>query len=264
MGPVQVWRLYLDPPPKILVHLERLLSADEQRRAERLHDARHRSRFVAARGLLRYILSAELPGTSPDSLVFSYGEQGKPALAEPALGRRLGFSLSHSREQALLAVGWHRTLGIDIEAVRPETEVDAIAGRFFSANEVTALRSLPAPNARRAGFFRCWTRKEAYIKALGSGVFRGLDTFDVSLGAEHSPALLADRQDPAAPSRWSMVAVAAPAGFEAALVIDAPTPATIELLEWDWQAMVGRALTKPPTLLAGHRGSTTPGRPARR
>jgi len=241
MASVQIWRLHLDPPPKALEQLHGLLSADEQRRAERLRPPVHRARFVTARGLVRSILAAHLGGTPPEALVFRYGEQGKPALAEPETGHTLGFSLSHSRDQALLAVGWHRTLGIDIEAIRPETEVDAIAGRFFSPSEVAALRSLPSPNARQAAFFRCWTRKEAYLKALGSGVFRGLDSFDVSLGPEQPPSLVADRQDPAAPSRWSMLALPAPAGFEAALVIDTSTPA-IEHLAWDWDTMTGRPL----------------------
>jgi 4'-phosphopantetheinyl transferase len=236
---VQIWQLDLEPPPPRLKVLDSALSADERRRADRFQQARHRDRFTAARGLLRFVLASHLPGVTANSLVFRYGEHGKPALDRPLHARSLGFSLSHSAAHGLLAVAWRHTLGADIEAQRRETEVDNLAQRFFSPGEAAALARIPDPNLRRAAFFRCWTRKEAYIKALGTGVFKGLDSFDVNFSAHEPAAVLTDRQHPEAPARWSMTPLPAPPGFSAALVVDGPLP-EIEHWSWDWTTMTGR------------------------
>jgi 4'-phosphopantetheinyl transferase len=241
---VQIWHLHLEPPQRRLAELRALLATDEIERAERFHKPLHRTRFTAARALLRRILADLLGVAKPHSLVFRYGEHGKPALELPPVGRSLHFSLSHSGSQGLLAAGWGRRLGIDLEARRAETEVEALAGRFFSPGEVTALAALGEPGERRAAFFRAWTRKEAYIKALGTGVFQGLDSFDVSLAPGEPAALLADRRQPEAPARWAMTALPVADGFEAALVVEAPMP-TLEHWQWDWESMAGRRRSAP-------------------
>lgn len=169
------WRLALDDGE--IERLAALLSPDERARARRFVFDRHRMRFVAARGRLREILGG-IVGRAPEDLVFSYGEHGKPALA--GIADAPHFNLSHSEDIAVLAVA-SRELGADVEMIRPLQE--DVAGRFFSDAEIAALQALPAAD-RRAGFYRCWTRKEAVIKALGSGLSLPLKTFDVSVGEE--------------------------------------------------------------------------------
>lgn len=152
----------------------RCLSPDETKRMNRFVYPKHQKAFLAARSGLRHVLG-KLTDTAPDELEFSYGPQGKPALAQGP-----SFNLSHSGELACLAVHATTALGADIEVFR-EIE-DGVAERFFSAAEFAALRGLLG-KAKEAGFFRCWTRKEAVVKALGGGLSIPLDAFDVTLDA---------------------------------------------------------------------------------
>jgi 4'-phosphopantetheinyl transferase len=152
------------------------LSADEETRAERFVQPRDAARYRAARGGLRRVL-AGYTGQRPGDLRFDYGPQGKPFLTDgPA------FNLSHAGGWAALAVA-HDTvdLGLDIEAHRPVEP--AVAERFFAPAEIAALAPLSGA-AWQVGFFRLWTRKEAVIKALGTGLSHPLDAFDVTLGPE--------------------------------------------------------------------------------
>ena len=164
-GRVHVWTVALDGPAERPGRLGACLSPDETTRARRFHFEVHRRRFTVARGALRHLLGAYLR-RSPESLVFRYGHRGKPELPEAP---ELSFNLSHSEERALLAVSHVAALGVDIERLRPMDDMEAIARRFFSPPEHAALMAL-APGERVAGFFRCWTRKEAYLKAVGEGL----------------------------------------------------------------------------------------------
>lgn len=150
------------------------LSSDEQARADRFVYDRHRHAYIAARVGLRERLG-QILGASAVDVAFQYGPQGKPSIADGPC-----FNLSHSGDVACLAIHPTAPLGVDIEAFR--SVEDGIAERFFSPTEVAALHTLPAED-QRAGFFRCWTRKEAVIKALGGGLSIPLDAFDVTLGA---------------------------------------------------------------------------------
>ncbi|MEL6640819.1 MAG: 4'-phosphopantetheinyl transferase superfamily protein [Pseudomonadota bacterium] len=149
-----------------------ILSADETARMDRFVYPKHRQAFLAARAGLRRVLGASC-GIDPADLQFSYGPQGKPAMSD---GPR--FNLSHTGDLACLALHTDIALGVDIEAFR--TVEDGIAERFFSPVEHATLTALP-PSAQQAGFFRCWTRKESVIKALGGGLSIPLDAFDVTL-----------------------------------------------------------------------------------
>jgi 4'-phosphopantetheinyl transferase len=211
---VDVWLARLDLPAETLGPLRRTLSADEGARADRFHFPRDRDRFIAARGMLRAILSRYL-AEAPDALRFSYNAYGKPELVGAA---GLCFNLSHSHDLAIYAVAREREVGVDVEHVRAEFAGEGIAERFFSPREVAALQALPAEQ-RVAGFFNCWTRKEAYIKARGMGLSLALDRFDVSLAPDAPAALLTVCDDPAEAGRWTLCALDAGPGYVAALAV---------------------------------------------
>jgi 4'-phosphopantetheinyl transferase len=181
----------------VRVDLERagcadVLSGDERARAARFLRDDSRRRFVAARAALRRLL-AEALRCAPDALAFGYEPGGRPFVAEPAPGD-LVFNVSHSGELALLAIGRGRRLGVDVERLGRRVSGEAIARRFFAPREAEALLALPEAE-QPAAFLRIWTRKEAYIKALGEGLRLPLDSFEVSLG--DPPRLLRSERAPA-------------------------------------------------------------------
>ena len=175
--------------------------ADERARADRFYFARDREHFIVARGVLREILGCYLKRV-PKSLCFCYGSHGKPALAGEFDGEAIRFNVSHSHGVALYAISRGRAVGIDLERIRFDLPVAEIAERFFSKREDAMLRSLPT-DVQHQAFFRCWTRKEAYIKARGEGLSLPLDQFDVSLAPGEPAAVLGTQRDPSEASRWS-------------------------------------------------------------
>jgi 4'-phosphopantetheinyl transferase len=157
---------------------EQLLSADEKERARRFVFERDRGRFVAARAFLRRVLG-QCVGEHPADLIFDYSPHGRPSLS--ACAPRPDFNLSHAGEVALLAVCWASPLGIDVETVTAATDTGAIAGQVMHPNELAEFERL-AEHRRLSAFFRLWTRKEAALKALGTGLSRDPRSLDVGLG----------------------------------------------------------------------------------
>jgi 4'-phosphopantetheinyl transferase len=164
----------LDAGPEETRSLESCLSDAERERAARFRFERDRRRFIVARARLREELAARL-GVRPEAVRFAYGDNGKPRLADQALQ----FSVSHCDDVALFAFS-KTEVGVDIEAIRPVREADAIAVQFFSPLEHAGYAAL-APRDRLLGFFRVWTRKEAFVKALGVGFSMALERFDLSV-----------------------------------------------------------------------------------
>ena len=191
--------------------LMKTLSPEEKQRAERFHFARHRRRFAAARFFLRRLLAA-YTGTVAERLRFSYGPQGKPALMDA----NLHFNLSHSGELAIVALTLSRPLGVDVERLRPVADALKIARRFFSASEQEALLQT-AENKRNEAFMRCWTRKEAYIKAVGGGLRIALDSFDVTL--DQPPRFLSLQNDRNTALQWSLYHLEPGPGYIGALAV---------------------------------------------
>jgi 4'-phosphopantetheinyl transferase len=216
---VRVWQARIDRLAPHIQEFEPFLHPDEQARAGRCRSSRHRAEFVIRRGLLRVILGHCL-GVEPGALQFEYGPQGRPAIARPACGRSLHFSLSHSYGAALYAVVWGRAVGVDLERVRLLSEAEQIADQFFSARESRALRELPG-SEKVQGFFNCWTRKEAYLKATGQGLAHGLDDFSVSLAPGEPARLLEVQANPAEIARWSFHELLPTPGYAAALCVQA-------------------------------------------
>jgi 4'-phosphopantetheinyl transferase len=194
------------------------LIAEEQERAARYRFAQDRKQYAVTRSCLRWLLGVYL-GVEPLSIEIRYAEHGKPYLSEPY--RDLHFNVSHSDELALLAFCRGKMLGIDVERVREDLEVDEIAKRFFSPAEQAALVQLPA-GQRRQAFFRCWTRKEAFIKAIGEGLSLPLHLFDVSVDPEQPATLLATRPVSTEAAQWSLRDLVVPRGYAAALAVRAP------------------------------------------
>jgi 4'-phosphopantetheinyl transferase len=230
--PVDIWRIDLSAPEDATHYGRRLLSPDETRRADRFHFERDRRRFTMARAAMRQIL-CKYANVAPQELVFSYGANGKPELAGELKTAGLRFNLSHSSEVAVLAVAQGLTVGIDIEHINKEFATEEIAERFFSESEVKTLRSLP-PTERTEAFFACWTRKEAYIKALGEGLSVPLDSFAVALRPGEPAALLHVRVDPAEVSRWSLYDIEVAKEYKSALAIEGRSH-QLRGVEWEPQ-----------------------------
>jgi 4'-phosphopantetheinyl transferase len=186
---IHLWAWPLEPSPvDPAAHIE-ILDREELRRMHGFRFAPDRSRYAVAHANLRRILGGYL-GRPPEKIGFRANRFGKPELADedPPL---LHFSLSHSQSIGVLALALEQPVGVDVEDIRPiEAEV---AEAHFSATEISALRSLHG-DAWLSGFYRCWTRKEAILKAEGVGLHLALDGFDVSLLPDVPAELLGTRE----------------------------------------------------------------------
>jgi 4'-phosphopantetheinyl transferase len=229
---LHLWQADLDDSRHHLLGAWRLLAPDEADRARRFHFERHRRRFVVGRALLRTILGHYLGG-SPADFLFAYAEWGKPfVLDRPGGPARppLEFNLSHSEHMAVYALvstgignARRRAVGVDVERVRDLTDMDLVADRFFAESEARVVRALPA-HVKSASFFNCWTRKEAYIKAIGTGLARPLDQFSVSFLPGEPPRLVWVAGDPQETRRWSFATFNPADGFVAAAVVAGSAP----------------------------------------
>ena len=218
---VHVWRVPLEGTSPFEDGWS-LLSEEEQARARRFVQEHHRRRFVAAHAALRRIL-AGYTAIPARQLRFSTGPHGKPALESSSKSLpRLEFNLSHSADLALVAVARERPVGVDLERWERDMNHLELAERFFSPSERASLRALAERHDDLvSGFFAAWSRKEAYLKALGHGVTRGLHHFDVTLAPSEPARLLADRLDGAI-ERWRMCSILPETGFSGALVVADP------------------------------------------
>jgi len=217
-GEVHIWRMPLTATDDEATALELLLSQAELARARAFRFARDRQRFVVAHGRLRCVLAA-YTGQGPGQIEFRVEPHGKPELVPAAArARGLRFNMSHSHELALCAVTRARMVGVDVERVQAGVDLMPMARRFFSARELAELRALPAEQ-RPEGFFNCWTRKEAYVKAVGMGMSLALDQFTVSLRPGEPARLLNTPWDAAEPGGWTLCDLRPAAGHVAALAV---------------------------------------------
>ncbi|MEO8163817.1 MAG: 4'-phosphopantetheinyl transferase superfamily protein [Betaproteobacteria bacterium] len=194
------------------------LCEDELARARRFHLERDRRRFIVARGRLRQMLAQRL-GIQPQAVELSYGAHGKPFLAGGSATMDWRFNVSHSRDIAVFAFCRGREIGIDVEAIHRVYCADTIAQQFFSRNEVQAYLALD-PRDKEAGFFNCWTRKEAFIKAIGDGLHYPLDSFDVSVSPHEPAAILRLDDAQATDGGWCLRSFSPMPGYVAALVVE--------------------------------------------
>jgi len=225
---VDVYRIDLEAAAPLEATCRGLLSADELQRADRFHQPRHRRQFAVTRGVLRALLARRL-GRSAVGLRFVDGPHGKPALADTQ-PLRLEFNVAHSHGLALVALSVEHAVGVDVERIRPEVDLDGIAGRFFAPLERDELAAV-APGRRADAFFACWSRKEAVLKAVGTGISGGLARYAVSCDPRSPARLLAVDCDGPPPEEWTLADIEAGAGFCAAVAVMAPA---VEVCCHDW------------------------------
>jgi 4'-phosphopantetheinyl transferase len=213
----------LDQPVKGALSL---LDENERARAARFIFERDRSRFIAAHAWVRITLAGYL-GLDPASLRFATGPHGKPHLVGTPIDLR--YNLSHAGDRALLAVALGHDVGVDVERERA-IDVPGLSQRFFAPSESEAIRALPEAEQLQA-FLRCWTRKEAFIKARGDGLAFPLGGFEVSLADAVSPqTLTACTADPGALLRWRVAGLPAESGYTAAVAHEIEN---VRLLQWN-------------------------------
>jgi len=209
-GEMHIWRYSLELSPEHVQTAEALLSPDELQRAARFHFPIHRDRYIAGRSQLRKILGSYLQ-IAPASLEFAYSEFGKPAVPTAQNPASIAFNVSHSEDLCVLAVSRIQPLGIDVERIRSDFGGEEVAQANFAPAEFQELLSLPA-DIRPQAFFNCWTRKEAYVKALGAGLQIPLDSFEVSLRPGDPPRFLRG-----AGAGWNLLSFIAADGFQGAV-----------------------------------------------
>ena len=175
------------------------LSEEEQARSQRFKFEKHRIHFIAARGILRILIARYLQ-IAPSAVHFEFGEFGKPFLTK---NKKFQFNISHSEEYALFGFTLNNSIGVDIEYTLKKVDYKVIAPRFFAPNEVEKLFALPS-SKQIEGFYNCWTRKEAFIKAVGNGLSLPLDQFEVTLQPEEKPRLISINWNPKEVQEWNL------------------------------------------------------------
>lgn len=213
---VELVATQLAADPEELRDLIAELSEAERERASRFVFDRDRRRFIIARARLRQLLAQRL-GATPRSVELVYGARGKPAIARRSTDPDLRFNLSHCDDVAVYAFSYGNDVGVDVERVRVLPEGDQIAARFFSRHEHETYCAL-GPHDKPLGFFNCWTRKEAFIKALGDGLAHSLHDFDVSLTPGTPAEILRVGTTPGDRCGWRMDGFSPAPGFVAAVV----------------------------------------------
>jgi len=214
---IHVWYADLDSVGGGFEEFWGTLSEEERMRAARFYFPRDRERFIICRGILRTLLANYL-NTGPSRVHFCYGKNGKPQVIDLPGKTKIMFNLSRSDGVALYAFSQDNEVGVDIEHVRDISEQEEIVEKFFSLRENKLFHSLPSSKKRQA-FFAWWTRKEAFIKAVGKGLAYPLKRFDVSFSPNEPARLLSIDGDPVKASQWFMLSFQPAAGFIAALAM---------------------------------------------
>ena len=215
---VHLWVVPLVASAEKSSYFKSILSSDEQKRAGCFRKSRDAQRYVAARGSLRSLLGTYLR-IEPDRLQFAYSAFGKPYLVGKEPLTSMKFSVSHSDDLALFGFARGHEMGVDVERIRPEIEVEDLAARYFSPNEFKTLRSLPADQQREA-FYCGWTRKEAYLKARGEGLSFPLDRVEVTLTPDEPAMILKASGDPDVFRHWILQHLSPAPGYVGAAAVE--------------------------------------------
>ncbi len=214
-GDIHIYRQSIDAPLDKLDFFRKLLSQDELQRANRFRFDKDRNHFISGRGLLRIILGKYL-NESPASVKISYLDKGKPYIESSPVK----FNLAHSGGKAFYAFALNIEVGIDLEKIKEMPDAADIAERFFSEDEVNEFRTVEKDNIETA-FFNCWTRKEAFIKAIGEGLSHPLADFSVTLKPGDEPKFLMIKNKPDEVKEWSLFDIEAESNFISSLALKA-------------------------------------------
>lgn len=202
-----------------LLEFRSILSADEVVRADRFKFEEPRLRFIASRAVLRLVLARSCSVATSD-IAFQYGNFGKPTVRLPMdSSSPVEFNVSHSGDVALIALTTSRQLGVDVEEHDPKVRILKLARRFFSSDEASQLEGLPT-SEQLAGFYKCWTSKEAYLKATGFGLSFSLGRFTVNLDPREQPGLLAVTDLPEESRRWQVITLPMGLRYSATLFVE--------------------------------------------
>lgn len=226
---VHIWRAFLDLPNKSVQEIKRSLSVDEIMKSERLSFERDKNNFIIARGILRLILACYL-SVEPSAIRFCYEKDGKPRI-QNAFGKKvIQFNLSHSEELALYVFTLDSEVGADLEKIRDFPEMKQIVDHFFSVRERVFFDTLPT-SEKRETFFKWWTRKEAFVKAVGEGLSDRLNSFDVLLCDGKSAESLGILRGATERPRWSIWDVKPGEEFAGAVAVKG---GDWNLQSWQW------------------------------
>jgi len=197
---LEVWTVWLDASEAANRTFRSLLSSEEVLRADRFATEALTASYQTSHGVLRVLLAQYLK-RDPHEIEFTVGRAGKPAL-KIELG--MHFNMSHSGTLAAYAFTSAGPVGVDIEQIRSVSDLEGIAKHHFCPAETTELLSIADQEQRRDAFFRCWTRKESYIKALGDGLSMPLDQFQVTLLPDIPARLVHIQNSVRAASAWTL------------------------------------------------------------
>jgi len=216
---VHVWRARLDNSLGAAEEYAEILSNDEYKKAECFYFDRDKIRFIVGRGVLRTIIGKYYIGVEPGRLEFCYGSHGKPYLAATFEGVTLQFNQADSNGLALYALTQINEIGIDLEYMRSMHDAGQIVKGSFSEYEKEAFKAL-SENEKHEAFFNCWTRKEAFIKAIGKGLYYPLDQFDVSLAPDEPERLISINGDRLEATKWTLIDLRPEIGYAAAVAFE--------------------------------------------
>ncbi len=214
---IHLWCVCLQQSDAIVAQMAKVLSADELKRAKRFHFQKHRDRFIVAHALLRKLLS-DYTKTELRRIVFAFSKNGKPCLLEKPGRKKIGFNLSHSKDYALIGFAHERAIGVDLEYIRDITDMAKVAEHVFSKNEISYWHTFSEIEKKEA-FYKFWTRKEAYLKAVGEGFTSAVNTIDVSVHPFKESTTLVSGKYSENQNRWTVRDLKPLSGFAAAFAV---------------------------------------------
>ena len=221
---VHVWRLWIDASTSVVSLVEASLSEQEQIRAAKFRYKEDQSRYVLGRGMLRHILASYV-AARPADIVFSANEFGKPFLDQRFASSGIYFNVSHSKNLVVIGVAFERQIGVDVEFVRPLSDLDSVARRCFTDFERELLAG--ELDLKTSSFFRCWTRKEAFVKAIGKGLSVPLNSFTASLPRGLTSGRLPSNPEQSPIKRWWITDLDVPPEYRCALVNEGDMPTIV-------------------------------------
>ncbi len=228
---VHLWLATQNIENDYIASLYAILSNDEKERANRFYFEKDRNSYIVSRALLRILIGKYL-NQKPDSIIFKYAKYDKPYISEHLNYLNLQFNVSHSHGKVLIGFTKIRNIGVDIELVRTLEGAADIVNRNFSQYERHIYNSLPKSLQDRA-FFNCWTRKEAFIKAIGKGLTYPLDAFTVSIAPMEEARLLDVKNDSQEKEKWILKDIGINADYVAAMVIESGE-CQLACYKWEW------------------------------